>query len=154
MAKQFRKIVAPTDFSDTSRAAVEYALEMVAEGGSVTVCHVIDDVPLTYGYVGVAVPPPELGQKLTEEATRELERFVPADVPAGVTVTRKVLHGSPFLGIVKLAEEEHADVIVMGTHGRTGLKHMLIGSVAEKVVRRSHCPVLVVHPPDPDFAIS
>jgi nucleotide-binding universal stress UspA family protein len=146
MPREFKTVLAPTDFSEPSRVAMDYAFDVVAPGGTVIVCHVIDDVPLTYGYVGVAVPPPELGRKLTEEAARELARFVPAKAPEGVKVVQKVLHGSPYLSIVKLAAEEKVDVIVMGTHGRTGLKHMLIGSVTEKVVRKSPCPILVIHP--------
>ncbi len=146
MPKEFKRVLAPTDFSEPSRVAMAYAFDMVGEGGTVIVCHVVDDTPLTYGYVGVALPPPELGQRLSEEATRELAGFVPAQVPAGVKVVQKVLHGTPYAGIVNLAEEEKADVIVMGTHGRTGLKHMLIGSVTEKVVRKAPCPILVIHP--------
>ncbi len=151
MARKFMKIVAPTDFSETSREAVRYAMDLVAPGGTILVCHVVDDVQLTYGYVGVAVPPPELDRRVTDEAQRELADFVPAPVPEGVTVEQKVLHGSPYLGIVKMAKDRKADLIVMGTHGRTGLKHMLLGSVAEKVVRRAPCPVLVVHQPDGEF---
>jgi nucleotide-binding universal stress UspA family protein len=153
MPKQFSKILAPTDFSDPSRVAVDYAVDMVAPGGTIILCHVVDDIPLTYGYVGVAVPPPELGRKLADEAANELKRFVPDKVPPGVTVKRKVLHGSAFVAIVRLAREENVDVIVMGTHGRSGLKHILIGSVAEKVVRKSPCPVLVVRPPDAQFEL-
>ena len=153
MPKEFKKVLAPTDFSDPSRVAVDYAVEMVAPGGTIILCHVVDDIPLTYGYVGVAVPPPELGRKMADEAAAELERFVPAKVPPGVNVVRKVLHGSPFVSIVRLARDESVDVIVMGTHGRSGLKHILIGSVAEKVVRKSPCPVMVVRPPDAEFEL-
>ena len=145
MAKQFTKVLAPIDFSETSRATLDYALDLVSPGGVLLVCHVVDDVPLTYGYAGVAVPPPELTQRLTEEATRELEAFVPKTLPEGVRLEPRILHGVPFAGIVGLAQEENVDLIVMGTHGRTGLKHMLLGSVTEKVVRTSPCPVLVVH---------
>ena len=153
MPKLFRKILAPTDFSEPSRIAVNYAVDMAAPGGTVILCHVVDDIPLTYGYVGVAVPPPELGRKMAEEAARELDRFVPDSVPQGVTIERRVLHGSAFVSIVRLAREEDVDIIVMGTHGRSGLKHILIGSVAEKVVRKSPCPVLVVRPPNAKFEL-
>ncbi len=148
MAKQFTKVLAPIDFSETSRATLDYALDLVSPGGTLLVCHVVDDIPLTYGYVGIAVPPPELTQRLSAEAAREMEAFVPKALPEGVRLDTRVLHGAPFAGIVRLAEEEKTDLIVMGTHGRTGLKHMLLGSVTEKVVRTSPCPVLVVHRPD------
>ena len=153
MAKAFQKVLAPVDFSETSKAALDYALDLVSPGGVLLVCHVVDDVPLTYGYAGVAVPPPEVSQRMTDEATRELDAFVPQTLPAGVRLERRVLHGPPFAGIVRLAREEQVDLIVMGTHGRTGLKHMLLGSVTEKVVRTSPCPVLVVHPRDREFEL-
>jgi nucleotide-binding universal stress UspA family protein len=148
MSKRFMKVLAPIDFSETSRATLDYALDLVSPGGTLLVCHVVDDIPLTYGYVGIAVPPPELTQRLNTEATREMDSFVPKTLPEGVQLDSRIMHGVPFAGIVRLAEEEKADLIVMGTHGRTGLKHMLLGSVTERVVRTAPCPVLVVHQRD------
>ena len=144
MPAKFMKILAPTDFSEPSALALETALEVAAPGASILLCHVVDDLPLTYGYVGIATPTPELRSRMTREAEKELEGFGPKDVRADVTVVRRVIHGTPFLEIVRLAREEEIDLIVMGTHGRTGLQQILIGSVAEKVVRKAPCPVLVV----------
>ena len=90
---------------------------------------------------------------MTEEAGKELEAFLAGGGRDGVNVERRVLHGSPFVSIARIAKEEDVDIIVMGTHGRSGLKHILIGSVAEKVVRKSPCPVLVVRPPDARFEL-
>lgn len=145
MARTFETIIAPTDFSDSSRAALEYALDMASPGGRVVVCHVVDDVPLTYGYVGVVLSSAELRSRMAKDAEKELEAFLP-DAPEGVTVETRILHGSPYLEVVRLAAGEGADLVVMGTHGRSGLQHVLLGSVAEKVVRKSPCPVLVVRP--------
>ena len=143
MTSRFKTIVAPSDFSESSRNALHYALEMVADGGTIIVCHVVDDIPLTYGYVGLAMPPGDLRSRMATEAREELVAFVPV-LKEGQTVETVVLHGSPSVEIVNLATERHADLVVMGTHGRTGLQHALLGSVAEKVTRKSPCPVLVV----------
>jgi len=143
MAKTFSRILAPTDFSDAARAGVEAAFDMAAEGGEVIVLHVVDDVPLTYGYVGMAIPDPQVVTRLVKGAEQEMEESLPP-VPGGLRVTRKVVTGNPSDVIVQMAEE--MDLLVMGTHGRSGLKHALIGSVTEKTIRRSPCPVLVIPP--------
>ena len=146
MARQFTKVLAPIDFSETSRAALAYALDLVSPGGVLLVCHVVDDIPLTYGYVGIAVPPPELTRRLSEEAAREMDAFVPKSLPEGVRLDARILHGAPFAGVVGLAREEKVDLIVMGTHGRKGLDHAFFGSVAENVVKKSPVPVTVINP--------
>lgn len=143
MTKAFRIVVCPTDFSDCSQMAIHYALDMVAPSGRVVVCHVVDDVPLTYGYVGLTLPPTDIRGRISEDAEAELRAFIPV-LDTDVTVDTRILHGSPAAEIVKLAHEEGAELLVMGTHGRTGFQHALLGSVAEKVVRRAPCPVLVI----------
>jgi nucleotide-binding universal stress UspA family protein len=144
MSIQFRKILAPTDFSEHSALALETAMDLARPGGTVILCHVVDDAPLTYGYIGVAVPTQEMLARLAKEAEREMQALKPKVERPEITLERRVVHGNPFLEIVRVAEEESVDLIVLGTHGRTGIKHFLIGSVAEKVLRKAPCPVLVV----------
>ncbi len=148
---RFNKVLIPTDFSDPSREAARVGVGLVAEGGTVILCHVVDDTPLTYGYVGVTLSQPELQSRLAREAENELETFSVPETPSGVRVERRILHGNPFVSLVQFAREENVDLIVIGTHGRTGLRHILIGSVAEKVVRKAYCPVLVVRPAGTEF---
>jgi nucleotide-binding universal stress UspA family protein len=148
---KFQKILAPTDFSEPSARALEYALDLVESGGKVIVCHVVDDTPLTYGYVGLATPAEELRTAMSREAGGELDKFGPKTGERGVAVERLLVHGTPFLEIIRLARNEGVDLIVMGTHGRTGIRQVLIGSVAEKVVRKAPCPVLVVREHDAPF---
>jgi nucleotide-binding universal stress UspA family protein len=149
MSLKFTKILAPTDFSEHSALALDTAMELAQPGGTVILCHIVDDAPLTYGYIGVAVPTQEMLSRLAQEAERELQAFKPKVAKQDVLLERRVVHGNPYMEIVRLAEEEGVDLIVLGTHGRTGLKHFLIGSVAEKVLRKAPCPVLVVREKGP-----
>ena len=144
MSIQFKKILTPTDFSEHSELALDTAMDLAPPGGTVVLCHIIDDAPLTYGYVGVAVPTQDMLSRLAQEAEKDLQGFKPHVSKPEVLLERRVVHGNPYLEIVRLAEEESVDLIVMGTHGRSGLKHFFIGSVAEKVLRKAPCPVLVV----------
>jgi nucleotide-binding universal stress UspA family protein len=84
---------------------------------------------------------------LERQASAELARVLPEAQQATIEVTRSVVMGSPSQKIVETAETEHVDLILMATHGRTGLSHLLIGSVAERVVRTAPCPVLTIRPP-------
>jgi nucleotide-binding universal stress UspA family protein len=143
MSRRFDLVVVPTDFSDSSRMALHYGMDLVNPEGKIILCHVVDDVPLTYGYVGIALAPGEVRNKLSSEAEKELLAFVPNN-PDGLHIQTRVLHGTPHREIVDLVQTERADLVVMGTHGRTGLEHALLGSVAERVVRKAICPVLIV----------
>jgi len=143
-----KKILAPTDFSELSLTGVRHALEMARSGGAeVIVYHVIavgDNWFSTYEELNPARP-------LLETETRRLEEFVKeklADYHGLVEIRQVVEIGSPHASIVEKAEAEEVDMIVMSTHGRTGIDHMLIGSVTEKVVARAACPVLTIPPPE------
>jgi nucleotide-binding universal stress UspA family protein len=151
--KHVKKIIAPTDLSDLSRAGVRYALETAAlTGAEVVVYNVVgynEAAPyydVEYGYVGAYMPAIE---DIVEEHRRHLAKFVRdnfACLSANVRVTEVVEVGTPYDKIVEKARAENADMIVLSTHGRTGLLHVLIGSVAERVVRMAECPVLTVRP--------
>jgi universal stress protein A len=84
---------------------------------------------------------------LERQASAELAQVLPQAQEAKIEVTRAVVTGSPFRKIIETAEAEHVDLIVMATHGRTGLSHLMVGSVAERVVRTAPCPVLAIRPP-------
>lgn len=131
-----KKILFPTDFSHLSDSALAHATTLARDtGASLLVLHV-EEPPLAYGggemYYGI--PDPD-----QPEIRRMLANVKPAD--AKVHVEHRIVTGDPADEIVRVAEEEHVDMIVMGTHGRTGLSRMLMGSVAEAVVRRAKCPV-------------
>jgi nucleotide-binding universal stress UspA family protein len=137
-----RTILHPTDFSERSEHAFHLACSLARDHGArVVLLHVVS-IPVA-AYEGVVLPPP------IEEATEDAKRRLSQMEPAGIPVEHRVAEGDAAEMILRVAEEVHADLIVMGTHGRTGLSRLLMGSVAEQVVRRAPCPVLTTKSPFP-----
>ena len=138
-----RTILVPTDFSDWSRSAFAVASDLArANGAQLSVLHVFPP-PIAYGEV-LARRQPNGYEEVLEKEMRDVH---PA--PADVTVTYRLGEGDAQGLICKLAEDERCDLIVMGTHGRTGLRRLLMGSIAEHVLRQAPCPVLTVNRPFP-----
>ena len=146
-----KKILVPTDFSECSDAAVKYGRAFAsAFQASLHLLHVVPD-PHTQPWAAEAFPAPlgdMLAQWQTQAGTRLATLLSEAERKDAVVAT---LVGSPFPEIVRYAVEQEIDLIVIGTHGRGALGHMLLGSVAEKVVRKAPCPVLTVHHPEHEF---
>lgn len=153
----FTKIIAATDFSDDSKFALEYAEEIARRfSAEIVVVHV--DQPLS-----PVMMTPDFGagidigvmSRIAEEqrllAQRELDQTVAKLRDGGLKAHSLLRVGAPFIEILHSARNENADLIVLGTHGRTGLAHVLIGSVAERVVHKSSVPVLTVRHPDRTF---
>jgi nucleotide-binding universal stress UspA family protein len=139
-----RKMLAPTDMSELSSVGVRYAVEMARELSAEVMVYYV--VPMTEDwFAGYEKHGPVRNLLANEEATLDkflVEKF--ADDMKLVEIRQKVEFGAPHTSIVEMAEREGADLIVMSTHGRTGLSHILLGSVTEKVVARAPCPVLVI----------
>lgn len=149
-------ILLPTDGSECSAKAMAYALSFAKQyGGRVVALHVIDRRWEEQTRVVFAEVGQDLTQKIRdgyeEEARRILREVTDAAGEAGVPVEGRVLTGIPSEEIVRAAQELAADLIIMGTHGRAGMSHLLLGSVAEKVVRRAPCPVLTVRREEHNF---
>jgi nucleotide-binding universal stress UspA family protein len=146
MAMDIRHILAPTDYADYSKKVLSDALELARTfGAKLSLLHIVELSP----YLGEFTPPTmgaDLLSDLERQANDELARMLPEAQNAQIEVTRSVVIGSPFRKIIETAEAEHVDLIVMATHGRTGLSHLLIGSVTERVVRTAPCPVLTIRP--------
>jgi nucleotide-binding universal stress UspA family protein len=141
MTRNFTTIIVPTDFSYASDAALGYARMLATRfGASLHLLHVVDE-PGSWSEVYAAIP--EIQLRLSADAARRLEAMA-ACLPPPVRATSAVVCGAPVPSIVKEAETRGADLIVMGTHGRRGMGHLLLGSVAERVVRLAPCPVLTV----------
>ena len=144
---QFRHILAPTDFSEYSKKAVGSALELARKfGAKLTILHVVELPPYPVeGYVPPAVNATFLDD-LERQATQDLAQLVPEAESSNVEVVRLVAVGSPYRKIIDTAEAEQDDLIVMATAGRTGFSHLVMGSIAERVVRTATCPVLTIRP--------
>ncbi len=140
-----KTIVHPTDFSERSAPAFQTACSLARDYGARLILMHVTTVP-DLAYSGYGAPgAPLLVEEYLGEARQQLERLHPAEaVPA---VERWLEEGDPAREIIRVAGEAHADLIVMGTHGRTGLLDRLMGSVAEQVVRRAPCPVVTVKAP-------
>ncbi len=139
-----KKILCPTDFSETSEKALEYAIFLAtAHSAELVLLHVVDHLQGFDHYEILALTPMEIAQKMEKRANENLDDLVNR-AQGTVAVHKAVRNGKTSVEICEAAREEQADVIVIGSHGRTGLSHVLIGSVAETVVRHADCPVLVV----------
>jgi nucleotide-binding universal stress UspA family protein len=143
----FQRILVPTDFSETAQRALDHAIEVArAFEASIHLVHV-HSLPMVYTPDGVMMGPlwneadvrTDLQQGLSRAAAEVRARGIPE-------VTTELLDGPAWQEIVKAATDGGAELIVIGTHGRSGLKHFLLGSVAEHVVRKATCPVLTVGP--------
>jgi len=143
-----KTILAPTDLSELSQVGVRSALEMAkSRGAGVIVYHVVGYAEANVHDEGFYSE--SLAELLLKDRKRLLDKFLKenfADMIPQVTIRQEIEMGVPYKKIVEKAVEEGAELIVMSTHGRTGLLHMLIGSVTEKVVQRSACPVLSIRP--------
>jgi len=153
----FNKILSATDFSEDSNVALGYAEEIARRfGAEMIVLHVDQPLP-------PVMASPEMGPvmdvgamtRIAEEqrllAQKELDKIVTRLRDSGLKARSMLKVGSPFLEVIHTAQSEGVDLIVMGTHGRTGLAHVLMGSVAERVVQKAGCPVLTIRHPDRKF---
>src|SRR5262245_26725689 len=137
----------PIDFSEPANQALEYAINLAGKlEARLTLLHVIQSVPLGGVDMGVTLPYTYL-QDLEAEITQGMEACLARVTAAGLEGDIVVVHGVPFHEVVETAKTQKVDLIIMGTHGRSGLQHVLLGSVAEKVVRLAPCPVLVARQP-------
>lgn len=149
---KIKKILAPVDLSDFSKRGVHYALDLAQwQQSEVLIYNVIsiEETPFPQGsedWVVQQTDTPKF-KKLLDQRKKAFERFVRescADSPPNARVRHDIGIGTPYKRIVEKAQQEGADLIVMPTHGRTGLAHMLIGSVTERVLRRASCAVLAI----------
>jgi len=140
---QIRRIVCPTDFSPTASNALAYAAEMASRfGAELVLLYVLPELNYPIRGLGMASAFPHLRDELHTRAMEQLIE-VQKGLP-GIKSSLELRDGVPHDMILTCAKDVHADLIVMGTHGHTGIKHALLGSSAERVVRLSECPVLTV----------
>jgi nucleotide-binding universal stress UspA family protein len=135
-------VLVPIDFSSYAEHALDYAIALAQKlQARVTLLHVIQ--PLVAGADMGAWPSPTFVAELEAAITSDMEGYLARVTAAGLAGEIAVVHGAPSQEILDTARKHQVDLIVMGTHGRTGLPHVLLGSVTERVVRSAPCPVLV-----------
>lgn len=149
---QLQRILAPTDFSENSKAALDYALSLAKLfDAELHLIHVVQDMVLTNLNGTAFLQPASNSDEAVASASQALEHWG-SDLlaAAGPEVSGKVVRvtraGRPISEIITYAKENSIDMLVLTTHGRTGLAHVLLGSVAENIVRHAPCPVLTIHP--------
>lgn len=147
MSINLKRILAPVDFSETSDKAFDYALSLARVfEAEVIALHILQE-PILYQ--------PTTAQSYRDAFERSmqdnLDSLLNRHTVEGVSVTTAMKQGAPFLEIIQFAQEKNCDMIVMGTHGHGPIQNMLMGSAAEKVVRKAKCPVLVVRPDQHQF---
>jgi nucleotide-binding universal stress UspA family protein len=151
---QLARILLPTDFSDFSAQATKYACAFAEQfGAELHLLHVLEihRSPTPDFAMGLALP--SHATEAVQDARRALDGVVAPAWEAANAVVKATADGPPFLEIIRYAKEHDIDLIVMGTHGRSGLVHVLMGSVAERVVRKAPCPVLTVRPEGHQFVM-
>ena len=140
---RIRQVLVPIDFSECSKKGLRYAIALAREHkAAVTLAYVVPGISMLGEYGGIDYA--SLNKEMRDSAERELATVAVDEIRGVVPSDTVVRTGSPAGEIVSIAKSLPADVIVISTHGRTGLKHVVMGSVAERVVQTAPCPVLVV----------
>ncbi|HPN38516.1 MAG TPA: universal stress protein [Melioribacteraceae bacterium] len=150
--EMIKKILVPIDFSDYSKNALKYASQFAKFfNANITVIYVIEPLvyPSDFSLGQVAIPSVEYDMQ--DKAKEELERLVNEEFSDLIKTELIIKAGKPFVEIIETAAEIDADLIIIATHGHTGVEHLLFGSTAEKVVRKAPCPVLSLRDPIKGF---
>ncbi len=153
MKPDIKKVLAPIDFSDYSKDALKYAVAFVkAFNAELYLIYVVEPViyPPDFSMGQIAMPSVDI--EMDKKAQEELDNLAKKEIPPELKIKTIVKTGKPFLEIIETAEEEDIDLIIIATHGHTGIEHILFGSTAEKVVRKAPCPVLTLRAPAKGFA--
>jgi len=153
---EIQKILFATDFSENSRWALKYALSFAEKyAAKLFILHVIQQPSYPLGmYAEISFDAMDkFSRNLSEVTEKEMKELCEQDLRGFKNFEAMILTGTPFLEILRTAKDKEVDLIVVGTHGRTGLDHVLFGSTAEKVVRRASCPVVSVRLPVKEFKL-
>ena len=144
--KSFNKLLVPTDFSDLSVAALEYVQSFSTfRKSTIYLMHVVESVPML-AFPAAGADPEAVMVNAVQDAKSDLEKFIREKVRSLENVVPVIHRGVPYREITQFAKSASVDLIVIATHGRTGVAHAIMGSVAEKVVRHSTVPVLTIKP--------
>lgn len=148
MILNIKRVLVPIDFSDYSKEALSYSLRFIkCFNANITLIYVIEPViyPPDFSATQISIPPTDF--EITKNAEESLKQFINKEIPADVKVKYIIKSGKPFVEIVETASEENIDLIIISSHGHSGVEKILFGSTAEKVVRKAPCPVLTLRTP-------
>jgi nucleotide-binding universal stress UspA family protein len=146
-----KQILVPVDFSDNSKKALQYAIPFAEQfHAAITVLYVVEPAvfPSDFGFGQMSFP--DVEREMHDKARMELQNVV-SEMTTPVKILPVVLSGIPFVEVTTYADENDIGLIILATHGRTGVEHILFGSTAEKIIRKSPCPVLVVRAEEHEF---
>ncbi|HMN47771.1 MAG TPA: universal stress protein [Ignavibacteriaceae bacterium] len=152
MELSIKNILVPIDFSDYSKSALKYAVNFAKSfNADMTLIYVVEPIvyPPDFSMGQIAIP--TVSTEWDERAREELDKLAKTQIPADVKVKTIIKTGKPFVEIIETATEENIDLIIIATHGHSGVEHILFGSTAEKVVRKAPCPVLTLREPIKGF---
>ncbi len=145
MELKISKILVPVDFSEYSKMALDYAVQFAKQFNSeLTLIYVIEPIVYPSDFGLGQIPINQVDFEIQSRAEEELQKLIKEKIPAEVKANYVVKTGKPFVEIINTAKECDCDLIIIATHGHTGIEHILFGSTAEKVVRKSPVPVLTV----------
>ena len=150
--EEIKKILVPIDFSDYSKKALQYSVQFAKSfGANISLIYVIERAvyPADFSMGQIAVPAADMD--LHERAKEELKNLAASEISGDVGVEIILKTGKPYVEIIEAATDIDADLIIIATHGHTGIEHLLFGSTAERVVRKAPCPVLTLREPIKGF---
>lgn len=148
METNIKKVLVPIDFSDYSKDALNYSINFIkCFNAELTLIYVIEPVIYPPDFSGTQISIPPIDIVTTKHAEESLKQLIDKEIPPDIKVRAVVKTGKPFVEIVETAAEENIDLIIISSHGHSGVEKILFGSTAEKVVRKAPCPVLSLRTP-------
>ena len=148
METTIKKVLVPIDFSDYSKSALKYAVNFAKSfNAEIILVYVVEPVIYPPDFSMGQIAMPSINTEWDDRAKDELQKLAKSEIIGAVKVKTIIKTGKPFVEIIETAKEENVDLIIIATHGRSGVEHILFGSTAEKVVRKAPCPVLTLREP-------
>lgn len=148
METNIKKVLVPIDFSDYSKSALKYAVNFAKSfNAEIILVYVVEPVIYPPDFSMGQIAMPSINAEWDDRAKDELQKLAKSDITGAGNVKTIIKTGKPFVEIIETAKEEDVDLIIIATHGHSGVEHILFGSTAEKVVRKAPCPVLTLREP-------
>jgi nucleotide-binding universal stress UspA family protein len=152
METTIKKVLVPIDFSDYSKSALKYAVNFAKTfNADIILIYVVEPVIYPPDFSMGQIAMPSINTEWDDRAKDELQKLAKSEIAEIANVKTIIKTGKPFVEIIETAKEENIDLIIIATHGHSGVEHILFGSTAEKVVRKAPCPVLTLREPIKGF---